>query len=203
MMPSRETITMLRMPLLVLLFTLLVAATAVLASLQYRESQTLVYNSANASLVQARSKLMTSQTDEKNLRAYGNNFRALVNRGLFNEQQRLNWFENLKQLSLEHRLISLEYDLAPQRSLSTATPPAPNIEILASPLKLKVIAAHEEDLFHFLNAIRKLPQGFYTIDACNINRAASTSRPTDLSISADCHMEWLTFKAKKLPASAS
>jgi hypothetical protein len=202
MMPTRETITMLRIPLLVLLFTLLVAAAAVFASLQYRESQSLVFNSANASLVQARSKLATSQMEEKNLRAYGDNFRVLVKRGLFSEQKRLDWFENLKRLSLEHYLISLEYDLAPQRSLTAATPPAPNIELLASPLKLKIIAAHEEDLFHFLNAMRKLPQGFYAVDACNIKRVETNSR-SDLSISADCNMEWLTFKSKKLPANAS
>lgn len=201
-MPTRETITLLRIPLLVLLFTLLVAAAAVFASLQYRESQSLVYNSANASLVQARSKLMTSQTEEKNLRAFGDNFRVLVKRGLFSEQKRLDWFENLKRLSLEHHLISLEYDLAPQRSLTAATPPAPNIDVLASPLKLRIIAAHEEDLFRFLNAMRTLPQGFYAVDACNIKRTETNSR-ADLSISADCTMEWLAFKSKKLSASAS
>jgi hypothetical protein len=203
MMPSSETIALLRIPLLILLVTLLVAAAAVFASLQYRESQSLVYNSAYASLVQARSKLQTTQAEEKNLQSYGNDFRTLAKRGLFSEQKRLDWFENIKKLSVEHRLISLEYDLAPQRTLTTTTPAAPNIEIISSPLKLKISAAHEEDLFHFLNALRTLPQGFYTADACTIRRAEGDSKSTDLSVNADCNMEWLTFNAKKIQGKAS
>jgi hypothetical protein len=62
---------------------------------------------------------------------------------------------------------------------------------------------HEEDLFHFLNAMRKLPQGFYTTDACNIKRNDTSGPSTDLSISADCTMEWLTLKPKKMLGNAS
>jgi hypothetical protein len=203
MMPPRETITLLRIPLLALLVTLLVAAAAVFASLQYREGQSLAYNSAYASLVQARSKLQTTQTEEKNLQTYAGNFRALAQRGLFSEQKRLDWFEDIKKLTVEHRLISLEYDLAPQRTLTAAAPAAPNIEIVSSPLRLKIAAAHDEDLFHFLNALRTLPQGFYTIDVCNIRRAETDGRAADLNVDADCNMEWLTFKTKKNSGDAS
>lgn len=198
-MPTRETITMLRIPLLVLLVTLLVAAAAVFASLQYRQSQSLIYNSANASLVQARSKLQTTQTEEKSLQDYTKNYRELATRGLFTEQKRLDWFENIKRLSEIHRLVTLDYDLGPQRTQISTAPAAPNIEILSSPLRMKIAAAHEEDLFHFLNAMRTLPQGFYNINNCDIKRSDGNGA----NITADCVMEWLTFKAKKMRSNAS
>jgi hypothetical protein len=198
-MPTRETITMLRIPLLVLLVTLLVAAAAVFASLQYRQSQSVIYNSATASLVQARSKLQTTQGEEKSLQTYSKNYRELTSRGLFGEQKRLDWFENIKRLSETHRLVSIEYDLGPQRTQTSAAPAAPNIEILSSPLRMKIAATHEEDLFHFLNALRTLPQGFYTINNCDIKRNEGNS----VNITADCAMEWLTFKAKKTRSNAS
>jgi autotransporter translocation and assembly factor TamB len=198
-MPTRETITMLRIPLLVLLVTLLVAAAAVFASLQYRQSQSVIFNSANASLIQARSKLQTTQSEEKSLQAYTKNYRQLAARGLFSEQKRLDWFENIKLLSQTHRLVALDYDLGPQRSQTSNTPSAPNIEILSSPLRMKIAAAHEEDLFHFLNALRTLPQGFYNIDNCDIRR----SERDGANITADCAMEWMTLKAKKMRSNAS
>ncbi|MGB8857158.1 MAG: hypothetical protein WCC58_10875 [Burkholderiales bacterium] len=202
-MPTRETISMLRIPLLVLLITMLLVAAAVFASVQYRNSQSVVYNSANASLVQARSKLQTTQAEEKNLQIYSNNYRELARRGLFSEQKRLEWFENIKRLSEHHRLVTLDYDLGPQRTLSAATPHAPNIEIISSPLRMKMTALHEEDLFNFINALRKLPQGFYHFDDCEIKRADSQNLSNGVSIRADCNMDWLTFKARKMRGDAS
>ncbi|MGB8337302.1 MAG: hypothetical protein WCD07_10030 [Burkholderiales bacterium] len=202
-MPTRETITMLRIPLLVLLLTLLLAAAVVFASLQYRSSQSVIYNGASASLVQARSKLQTTKMEENNLQIYSKNYRELASRGLFSEQKRLDWLENVKRLTDEHRLIKLEYDLGPQRTLTAAAQSAPNIEILSSPLRVKIAAAHEEDLFNFLNALRKLQQGFYTIKNCDINRAEARIQIDEANLVADCSMEWLTFRAKKARSNTS
>ncbi len=196
-MPSRETISLLRVPLLVLLVALLLAASAIFASLQFRSSQSVIYNSANASLIQVRSKLQTTQMEERSLQTYTTKFHALAARGLFNEQKRLDWLENLKRLSIDHHLIELEFDLRAERTLSAAAPSAPNIEILSSPLQLKMSLGHEEDLFNFLNAIRTLPQGFYSVENCDIKRKEITSQADAANIQADCNLEWLTFKAKK------
>ncbi len=198
-MPSRETISLLRVPLLVLLVVLLLAAAAIFASLQFRSSQSVIYNGAYASLVQARSKLHTTQMEEKSLQTYTKEFHALTTRGLFDQQKRLDWLENLKRLSLEHHLIAMEFDLQSERTLTATTPSAPNIDILSSPLRLKMSFAHEEDLFHFLQAIRAVPQGFYTIENCAIKRHENTSQINSANIQADCNLEWINFKAKKPP----
>ncbi len=203
-MPSRETIAMLRFPLLILLVALLVAAAAVFTSLQSRTSQSVVYGSASATLAQARSKLQSAQAEEKNLQAYAGSFKGLAARGLFTEEKRLDWLEHMKRLAAEHHLIALEYHLDPQRSLSPgASAAAPNIDVLASPLRLKISLLHEEDLLNFLNALRNLPQGFYSVDKCAVQKASADSARDGANLTAECAMEWISFKPKKAQFNAS
>jgi hypothetical protein len=202
-MLNRETTMMLRWPLCVLLVALLAAAAAITASWQYKQSQSILNNQANASIAQARVKLKNTQVEEKNLQTYSTIFNQLSSRGLFSEEKRLDWLENLKQLAAEHHFITLEFDLEAQRTLPAAATSMPNIDVLASPLQMKISAWHEEDLLNFFNALRNQPKGFYHIDRCNIKRADIDSGQSGANISADCSMEWISFKPKKTNFNAS
>ena len=195
MMPQRETIMMLRIPLLILLVALAIAAITVFASLQFKSSQSLIHGSASAELAQARNKLQAAQMEEKNLQAFSANFRELSSRGLFSDEKRLDWFEHIKRLATEHHIITLEFGLEPQHAL----PPngaAPNIEVLASPLHLKMALVHEEDLLNFLNALRNQPKGFYSAKNCSLKRAVTDTRSEGANIEADCTLDWMSFKPK-------
>jgi hypothetical protein len=199
----RETIKMLRWPLCVLLLALFVAGAAIAASWQYKQSQSILNNQANASIAQARVKLKNTQTEEKNLQNYAAIFSQLTARGLFSEEKRLDWLESLKQLASDNHFVSLEFDLEAQRSLPAAATPMPNIEVLASPLRMKIEAVHEEDLLHFFNALGKQQKGFYSMDHCNIKRTDGDAAQSASYVSADCSMQWISFKPKKTKFNAS
>jgi hypothetical protein len=117
---------------------------------------------------------------------------------LLQTESRLDLVDLVNALRARNQLISLDYEIAPQRPLSLPGARVFNsIEVLASRVKLKARALHEGDLLGFIDGLERTPQGFYPIDRCTMRRV-ETANPDSLAprVEADCSLEWITLKEK-------
>lgn len=147
--------------------------------------------------VQAR--VNTARRERDDLRASSQMFAGLLAQGILQEESRLELIERLDALKTRHRLLGLEYDFAPQRTL-----PAPGgrvfeaIEVLSTRVKIRVIALHEGDVIAFLDELAKPPRGFNPIQSCNLRRLdASIASQLNARVETECTLEWVTLKDKR------
>ena len=149
------------------------------------------------SAVQAR--VNTARRERDDLQASAEMFQGLMQQGILQEESRLELIERLDRLKARHRLLGLEYDIAPQRPLL-----APGgrvfeaIQVLSSRVKVKVIALHEGDLIAFLDELAKPPRGFNPIQNCRLRRLEEGAvAQMEARVEAECTLEWVTLKDKR------
>jgi hypothetical protein len=183
----------------VLLGLSLAASTAiVLGSQWYVAREGRQRATAAERLQQAQDRLQSAQRERDSLAQSSEVFRSLVDRGLLQDESRLDLVEMLNMLRTRSRLFALDYEIAPQRPLAlpggrvfTA------VEVLASRVKLRLQALHEGDVLAFVEALSSSRQGFYALDRCAMRRIevaeADLLRPR---VEADCAFEWITLKDK-------
>lgn len=155
-------------------------------------------------LQEARSRLDNARRERDNLRQSAEVFRTLVDRGLLGGERRLEMVERVGALRERFRLLSLDYEIAPQRPLAMAGGRTyPSVEVLSSRVKLRMRALHEGDLLGFLEGLTEATHGFFPVDRCamrRIEQGGSTAAPSDLE--AECTLEWITLKEKRGPRPA-
>src|SRR6185369_442410 len=66
---------------------------------------------------EARARLDGARRERDNLAESAEVFRALVERGILQDERRLDLVELVAELRRRHSLLSLDYDIAPQRPL--------------------------------------------------------------------------------------
>lgn len=150
-------------------------------------------------LAEMQARVNTARRERDDLLASSVMFAGLMRQGILLEERRLEFIERLDSLNTRHRLLSLEYDFAPQRSL-----PAPGgrvfeaVEVLGSRVTVKVLALHEGDLIAFLDELAKPPRGYNPIQSCNLRRLqAGSGNQVNARVDAECTLEWITLKDKR------
>ena len=186
---------------------------------------------SQAALTDLRARLTTARRDREDLRGSEDTYKTLVNRGVFIAEERFDLIEALAALKARHQLITLTYDIAPQRPLRLATTTAyTGVDIVATRIKMKIEALHDADLISFLDEFPRLQRGFFPVDRCAIKRtaeapsaavsaalspgdeaaaispagiaAAAAVRSTLVAkLEAECSVEWITLRSKGGPAS--
>ncbi len=175
-------------------------------------------------LRELRARLETIKREREDMRGSEETYRNLIARGAFAPERRLDLIEAMDQLKIRHKLIGLEYEVAPQRPLKFAAGGSYSaVNILASRIKLKIQARHDGDMLGFLDEFPRISRGFFPIDQCTIKRSAEYSlAPADESanqpggpvpadgrtsgqtnssaIVAECTLEWVTLVDKHKPA---
>jgi hypothetical protein len=147
---------------------------------------------------EARARLDGARRERDSLHESADVFRTLVERGLLQNERRLDMVELVNQLRARHQLFALDYDIAPQRVLDLSGGRVFNsVDVLASRVKLRARALHEGDVFAFIAALSHTPQGFYPVDRCVLRR--TDARPDALlpHVEADCTLEWITLREKR------
>lgn len=120
-----------------------------------------------------RGRLEVAKRDRDDLLGSEDTYKALIARGMFLTEQRFDLIEALAALKNRHRLLSLAYEVAPQRPLRLGTDAAyAGVNLVASRIKLKVRASHDADLVAFLDEFPRLQRGFFPLDRCAIKRTA-------------------------------
>jgi len=145
---------------------------------------------------EARARLDGARRERDNLAESAEVFRALVERGILQDERRLDLVELVAELRRRHSLLSLDYDIAPQRPLPGSQ--FGSVEVLSSRVKLRARALHEGDLLQFIEELARSPRGLYPVDRCVMKRI-SDEAPTTLRprVEAECSVEWITLKEKK------
>lgn len=178
----------------------IVGAGLVGASYWYRDTERRESNAYESRLREARSRLDAVRRERDSLQQSSETFRTLLDRGLLQNEQRLDLVELVNELRSRHRILALDYDVAPQRPLGLASGRAfPTVEVLASRVKLRIRALHEGDLLAFLDALAASRQGFYPLDRCTLRRlaVADETDATQPRVEGECSLEWVTLKEKR------
>ncbi|MEQ1518753.1 MAG: hypothetical protein ABL931_19915, partial [Usitatibacteraceae bacterium] len=151
-------------------------------------------------------------------------YEALTARGTFLAEQRIDLIETLAALKSRHKLLSLAYEVAPQRTLRlSGNGRYSGVSLVASRVRMKIGALHDADLIAFLDEFPRMQRGFFPLDHCAIRRSngfggvveavtaapdediatspASTTRPAATAnskpgLDAECSLEWITLQTK-------
>jgi hypothetical protein len=147
---------------------------------------------------EARSRLDAARRERDSLRESNEVFRTLVDRGLLQNERRLDLVELMSQLRARTRLFGLDYEIAPQRTLALGGNRAfPTVDVLASRVKIRLRALHEGDVMDFMAGLTQSRQGFYPVDRCTLRRLeVADPEALQARVEAECTLEWITLRDK-------
>ena len=225
---SREGFKALRAVFGLALASVGVAAFLIVGSYYYEQAETKNDQQSQRALQDMRKRLDTLRREREDLRNSKDVYKTLSVRGVFLPEQRLDLVEALAELKNRHKLLSLEYEVSPQRSLHMASGIAfRGVEVMGSRIKVKAQAYHDGDLIAFLDEFPRMQRGFFPIDRCVIKRGADNVRqvvnigptrsaqtvgagviqdnvPLAPGLEAECLLDWVTLVDKRgLPPAAA
>jgi hypothetical protein len=161
------------------------------------------------SLQELRTRLATLKRERADLQGSEETYKSLIARGAFVSERRLDLIEALAELKARHKLLGLDYEVAPQRALKFATGASyPAVGIMASRVHMRIRAYHDGDLVNFLDEFPRIERGFFPVDRCSIKRvvgaeqrlqAGTAVQPLGATsigsagIEAECTLEWITL----------
>lgn len=150
-------------------------------------------------LREARLRVDNLRKQRDNLEESAAVFRTLLARGLMQPERRLDLVELLNTLRAQHRLFSVDYEIAPQRALPLAGNRSfPAIDIVASRVTLRARALHEGDLIGFIQGLGESRQGFHPVDRCVLKRIdGAVPGILQPRVEAECTLEWITMREKR------
>ena len=169
-------------------------------------------------LQELRNRLETLKRERADLEGSEETYKSLIARGAFAPERRLDLIEAMAELKKRHKLVALEYEVAPQRQLKFATGASYSaVGVMASRVRLKAQAYHDGDLVAFLDEFPRIQRGFFPIDKCAIKRIVGAEQPVSVvaeraaptevasstiaaTLEADCTLEWITLIDKSKPA---
>ena len=173
------------------------AIAIVLGSQWYRERESRESNTAQRRLSEATGRVEAARRERDSLQESADVFRTLLERGLLQGEHRLDLVEMVNSLRVRHGLFSLDYEIAPQRTLQLPGGRVyPALDVLASRVKVKLRALHEGDVLGFVQDLGQSRQGFYPIDRCLMRRVEAPADALRPHVEAECAFEWITLKDK-------
>ncbi|GHU03273.1 hypothetical protein FACS1894158_01310 [Betaproteobacteria bacterium] len=146
-------------------------------------------------------KLRQARSEEDEIRQKALLFKRLQERGLFGEEQRLEWVELLKDIRDRRRLPEIRYEFAPRRALHDTMDDAQtgSFGLYASAMKLQARLLHEEDLTRLLDDLRLQARALIQVKRCDLSRLPRTNADSMNSalqglLQADCQIDWITLR---------
>ena len=136
-------------------------------------------------------KLRRLRSEEAEIRQKSALFNSLQARGVFGEEPRLEWAELLKAIADRHRLLDLQYEIAPQRALDDG--PGSAFVFYASAMQVRLKLLHEEDLTRLLGDLRQHASALIDVRSCKLWRLPRGDGVAQLQ--ADCRIDWITLRA--------
>jgi hypothetical protein len=197
---SKAGLVSLRGP--ILSFGAMIAAAAAIAAsgyfyLQFEKRDD---RSSEKSLVQAKARLEAARKEQEDMRTSAETFRILRDRGVLNEELRIDLIEMVDRLKAEYHIAELDYEVSPQRPVQLPGNRAfKAIEVLASRVKFRVQAVHDGDLLGFIDELARHPRSFFNLERCLIKRVeAGALGPLQPRVEAECSLEWITVRDKRI-----
>lgn len=201
----KSAVQLLKLPLAAIILGFAVAAAIVAGGYYYLEQQKKNDVISMRALQSAQVRVANANKEAEDLRGSVGIYQQMVAYGVFNPENRLDWIETINKLKAHYKLISVEYDLNPQRAiLNTGKRSYPSIEVMGSQVTLRLKAFHDGDLVGFLGDLANLGKGFYPMDHCAMRLLAPVQgNPLAPRIEANCTFDWVTLKDKRVSVVAS
>lgn len=159
------------------------------------------WEKAKRDLVQARVKYNQAKDKQKLIGLYRKEFADYKSKGIYGDEQRINWVETIQHVADEHRIPSVKVNIRQRIKLDMSEYPdmANGIDIYASTMTLDFELVHEGDLFTLLKDLDNKGLGLYGIKSCNIKNnfkdlnSVVDSR-TAANFSGECELTWYTIE---------
>jgi hypothetical protein len=194
---NREDFQALRMPLVVLAMTLLVALGIVYFSGVMLDQAKATRTQREAQLREARMRIQNAGEEKERIIRYVGGYQQLARAGFVGEEQRINWLDSLRIANQEAQLFGVEYDIGAQKPYTYAQEFDPGkLVIQESLMHLKFRLLHEEDLLRFFHALAYQGGGFFTLDQCRMRRPSNKDEKGpqfQANLNAECEVRWLTI----------
>ena len=193
---KRPPLAALRLPLLLLAISLVLAASGGAWSWMQARDATLVLQQENSTLNLARQQLSHSRQQQRLIEAHLNDYRALVARGFIGAEDRLAWIEAAQKANRDAGLYGLDYRLTPR----TASPPAlaQGLALAQTSMTLTFPVLLETDLPRFLAALEQRAPGVMRVRSCSLamRGSAAFEALNQPRLQAECELQWFTIVDK-------
>jgi hypothetical protein len=180
-----------------------VGAVAIVLSQQLVQQARAEQAKAAADRQAAQSRLARATDEEREIREKLVDYRKLHARGLIGEEQRAEWVERIAQIKAARKLFDLRYTIEPQRPADyPGIAGTGEVEFLVSQMKLDLALLHEEDLFRFLDDLRRALTSHVVVRACTVTRVdrPPTERGLAPRLQANCTIDLVTIRDRKAKA---
>ncbi len=199
-MISRDDLMRLRWPIAFALAMAGVGAAAVFGSNRMVIAQQGATAQVQAKRQEIRAKLSRARQEESEIKERIGRFEQLVSSGVIGEERRLEWVERIKAIKAQRRLLDLEFELSPQRTLEASVAPgtSTDFDFAASGMRLQMRLLHEGDLLALLNDLQHGVSAFVRPNRCTIERLpAAAAATSNAQLKADCSLDWITVRARR------
>jgi hypothetical protein len=195
---SKEGFRALRITWLILGLAIIAAALVGWGSYLYLQKEKRDGLMSKRQLQEAKARVDKAQREREDLKASSEIFQDLVNRGILQQESRLDFIERLDRLKDQYRLLGLEYEISAQRPLPLNAGRVFNsIDVLGSHVKMRVLALHEGDALAFLEDLATPKRGFNPINRCTLRKIdAGTAGTLAPRVEALCSLEWISLRDK-------
>lgn len=180
-----------------LLIALLIAGGLAFGIVRYGEQAAQTFRQAQAQLAESRGRLARVQDDEQEIRAKIDRYREIIERGRTEPERRLDWVETLRHIKEKRRLLSLDYEIAPQRPLDPKNVASGGYGFLVSTMKLDMMMLHELDLFGLLADLATQVPALVSVRQCALERLpGAPQQQSPALLRAQCEIDWITLQEK-------
>ena len=194
---NREDLQALRVPLVVLATTILIAIGIVYFSGIMLDQAKTTRTQREAQLREARLRIQNADEEKERIVRYVGGYQQLARAGLVGEEQRINWLDSLRIANQEAQIFGVEYDIGAQKPYTYAQEFDPGkLMLQESLMHLKFRLLHEEDLLRFFRSLAHQGGGFFTLDQCQVRRPNSKEDKGlhfQTNLTAECEVRWLTI----------
>lgn len=151
-------------------------------------------------------KLSRATTEEREIRDKLVDYRKLLERGVIGDEQRLDWVDTISQIKSTRKIFDIKYSISPQRAYEVAGgtqggTAGGDVEFRLSELKLELQLLHEEDLMGFIEDLQRQLKTHVMVRSCTmqrLDRGVSTDRTAGPRLRADCVVDLVTIRDRKL-----
>lgn len=182
--------------IVLLALAILLAAGLVFGVLHYADQARQSLRQAQTQQSESRGRLARAQEDEQEIRAKIDRYQDVIARGRTQPERRLDWVETLRGIKEKRRLISMDYEIAPQRPLDPKNVASGGYSFLVSPMKLDMLLLHENDLLGLLADLSTQVPALVSVRQCAIERPPAVAQQQAALLRAQCELDWITLQEK-------
>jgi len=182
-----------------------VGAGAAIVSAHWREAAKKDEAEAQTKRLDSQARLARIGNEAEDIKEKVAEYNRLAARGIFGEEQRLNWVERIQAIKNERKLYDIQYEIAPQQRLDDATLSGASggHDFLSSAMQLRMKLLHENDLLNFLSDLRASVPAYLRVRRCDVERlpkgngeGGNHGGPAP-QLAAECVIEWITLRERE------